>query len=120
MSAENNKETVKKRAPGRPFEKGRSGNPGGRPKKDPAVTEILARGGPAAAQFMVGLLDDPKARAADKQRAAEYILDRLMGKAAQPIQADVFKAEQPLTLGEMLTMAREVVANAGSGGDEVP
>ena len=113
MSAENNKETVKKRAPGRPFEKGRSGNPGGRPKKDPAVADALVAGGLKAAQFMVGVLDDPEAKLADRQRAAEYILDRLLGKATQPIQADVFQAATPLTLDECFAIAEEVLHEAG-------
>lgn len=89
----------------------KSGN--GRPKKDPEVAGALAAGGLKAANFMVSVLDDPEAKTADKQRAAEYILDRLLGKAAQPIVADVFKADTPLTLDEMFTIAEEVLHEAG-------
>lgn len=102
------------------FKKGQSGNPSGRPKKDPALVEILVKGGPKAAQYMLDLLENQDAKDSDRQRAAEYILDRLMGKATQPIQADMFLEDKPVTLGEMLTMAREVVANAEGGGDGVP
>lgn len=89
----------------------KSGN--GRPKKDPAVAEILSQGGVKAAQFMIGILDSPDAKDSDKQRAAEYILDRLLGKATQPIQADVFRAAQPLTLDECFAIAEEVLHEAG-------
>lgn len=94
------------------FTKGnKEGN--GRPKQDPAVKDALASGGLKAAQFMVSVLDDPEAKVADKQRAAEYILDRLLGKAAQPIVADVFKSEKPLTLDECFAIAEEVLHEAG-------
>lgn len=89
----------------------KSGN--GRPKKDPAVADALAAGGLKAAKFMVGVLDDPEAKIADRQRAAEYILDRLLGKATQPIQADVFQAATPLTLDECFAIAEEVLHEAG-------
>lgn len=110
---ENRNRTGGKAANSGQFKKGQSGNPGGRPKKDPVIAEILAKGGPAAASFMVELLNDPEAKAADKQRAAEYILDRLLGKAAQPIVADVFKSEKPLTLDECFAIAEEVLHEAG-------
>lgn len=122
MEAQNSGNTAgKKRPSGRPFAPGDDArrNKGGRPKKDPAVVEILAKGGPAAASFMVGLLNDPEAKASDKQRAAEYILDRVIGKAAQPIVADVFQSETPLTLDEMFTIAEEVL-HEQAGGSETP
>lgn len=110
MPAGNSTKSEEKRVRGRPFEKGKSGNPSGRPKKDPTVTAILTAGGKPAAEYMVELVKDPEAKAADRQRAAEYILDRLLGKATQPIQADVFQAEAPLTLNEMQEIARELIA----------
>lgn len=109
--AENSEGTTKRRrGPGRPFQAGQSGNPGGRPKKDPTVAAILTAGGKPAAEYMVALVKDPEAKPADRQRAAEYILDRLLGKALQPIQADVFQADAPLTLNEMQEIARELIA----------
>ena len=81
----------------------------GRPRRDPAVTDALASGGLKAAQFMVNVLDDPEAKAADKQRAAEYILDRLLGKAAQPILAELHETTDTMTLSEMMESIRELM-----------
>lgn len=89
-----------------------AGNKGGngRPRRDPAVTEVLASGGLRAAQYMVAVLDDPEAKAADRQRAAEYILDRLLGKAAQPILAEMHQTTgDTMTLSEMMASLRELI-----------
>lgn len=58
---------------------------------------------------MVNVLDDPEAKAADKQRAAEYILDRLLGKAAQPILAELHETTDTMTLSEMMESIRELM-----------
>jgi hypothetical protein len=67
-----------------PFAKGKSGNPGGRPK---AATDIqaLARAMTAEAIAALGLaLNDPKTRVA----AAIAILDRGYGKPLQTVQSE--------------------------------
>lgn len=71
------------------FQKGVSGNPGGRPKGNPEVKEILKAASPDAARALVELLNSDK----DSIRlaAAQDILDRTQGKAiqAQDISMDV-------------------------------
>lgn len=69
-----------------PFEKGRSGNPGGRPKEDNEVKRLARAQGAAAiarlAEWMVS--DNPKASVA----AAQALLDRGFGKPTQPLAND--------------------------------
>lgn len=68
------------------FKPGESGNPGGRPKADPQVVEILTAACPKAAQKLVELIDSTDVKLA--RVACDSILDRVLGKATQPISGD--------------------------------
>ena len=74
----------------KPFKKGQSGNPNGRPKKIPELRELLAnvlgdqKDGKTAAEAILMALRN-KAVKGDV-RAAELLLDRAYGKASQPIE----------------------------------
>lgn len=74
MSAANSTKT----APGRPFKPGQSGNPRGRPKKNPEAKEILKAAVPDAARALVELLQSKNEKI--KLQAAQAILDRTQGK----------------------------------------
>ena len=63
------------------FPKGVSGNPGGRPKMNPEVKEILKAASPDAARTLVELLNSEKESI--RLTAAQDILDRTQGKAIQ-------------------------------------
>ena len=66
-----------------PFEKGKSGNPGGRPKEVAEVRELAKKHGPAAIQRLVTLMSSDNERTA--VAACEAILNRGYGRPAQSV-----------------------------------
>lgn len=90
------------------FIKGSGGGPGRKPLA-PNLKDALLPLGDKAVSALQAILDDPEAKQGDKLRAAEIVLDRLLGKAAQPIVADVHQEEEPVTLAEMMARARELL-----------
>ena len=74
------------------FVKGQSGNPAGRPAV-PADTKELFRGSsPDAAQLLIDTMNDPTAKLELRVKCAETIIERVLGKAVQPIAAEVATA----------------------------
>lgn len=85
--AANSKKTA--RGPGKPFEKGKSGNPNGRPKMDDETKSILKAAAPDAARLMVKMMNDPNIQPKLRMQAAEVVMDRVYGKATQPIEGSM-------------------------------
>ena len=87
---------AKRRGPGKPFQPGQSGNPGGR-SKDNADVKALAREHTCAAierlSFWLGS-DNPKASVS----AATALLDRAWGRPAQAITGEDGKPFLPKVL----------------------
>ena len=86
--AENSEITARKSS-GRPFQKGVSGNPGGRPKRTKAQTDALAAIrslAPEAVKKMKQLMDDPDTPQSVIVKICETILDRTYGKAEASIR----------------------------------
>lgn len=86
--AQNSEKTAKNsgKVRGRPFQKGQSGNPGGRPKIPKDVKEMLKAAAPDAAQLLIDTINDEQVTRSLRIEAAKVLLDRVYGKAAQPIE----------------------------------
>ena len=92
--AENSFGTV--RVIGRPFQPGQSGNPGGRPRGAAAIAREVCGGSPEKlASALLGIVEDPNARARDRIAAAAELWDRGWGK---PPAYAAIEAENPLGL----------------------
>ena len=95
----------KKRGPGRPFQKGQSGNPKGRPKANPEAKEILKAATPDAARKLVELLGSRTEKIA--LAAATEILDRTMGRPETTGKVQVDMTLSPAAILEQIRGRRE-------------
>jgi hypothetical protein len=71
---------------GKPFPKGKSGNPGGRPTMDPELAAMLDEGLPEAFSTLMTVMKNPKAAANARVRAAEVWIERRLGKPTQAVE----------------------------------
>jgi hypothetical protein len=69
-----------------PWQKGRSGNPGGRVKVDPELKAIAREYTQDAIGTAVAIMRNPEARDSDRLKAAEILLDRGHGKPRQELE----------------------------------
>ena len=86
-------------ARGRPFQKGTSGNPGGRPRVLADVQELARERSPDAINTLAAIMDDQKAPPAARVAAANALLDRGCGKPTQPISQTLTKID-PSTMSD--------------------
>src|SRR4029453_17593723 len=84
---------------GRPFRKGVSGNPGGRPKVLGDVQELARQKSPEAINTLVGIMNNEKAPPAARVAAAKALLDRGYGKPTQLVAQALAKFD-PTTLSD--------------------
>ena len=87
---------------GKPFEKGTSGNPGGRPRVPKHVRDLARSHTEEALATLVTIMRDENEKGSPRARAAEAILDRAWGTPGSmsptgvegtPIQVDDPRAE---------------------------
>jgi Family of unknown function (DUF5681) len=67
---------------GKGFVPGQSGNPGGRPRGLGSLIREQTRHGEDLVSFVVSVLRDPRAKAADRLAAATWLADRGFGRPA--------------------------------------
>ena len=82
---------VSKKPRGKPFAKGQSGNPSGRPKTTPEQQDALAAIralAPSAPAVLLAIMNDERAAAAARLRAVEIVLERTYGKAEASLRVD--------------------------------
>ena len=84
---------------GRPFQKGTSGNPGGRPKSARRRAGARQRKITEAINTLAAIMDDTKAPPAARVAAANSLLDRGYGKPTQPISQTLTKID-PSTMSD--------------------
>lgn len=71
------------------FVKGNNGNPGGRPKVPDEVKAMLKAAAPDAVKLLTETMKNPKVRTDLRIRCAETVMDRVYGKAVQPIEGNM-------------------------------
>ena len=82
------------------FKAGVSGNPGGRPKEHPEVKEAARKHTKAALKTLKTIMSDRKQPGSARVAAANALLDRGYGKAAQHISADVSHSWESVAASE--------------------
>src|SRR6476660_7513960 len=97
---------------GKPFKKGQSGNPGGRPKVIAEVKELARAHTGKAIETLVSIMTNTKAAPAARVSAANALLDRGYGKPPQHITGDV-AASYVARLPEPAKSAEEWIASLG-------
>jgi hypothetical protein len=83
--AENSGRTARPRGPGRPFTKGVSGNPGGRPRELADVKALAREHTTEAIETLVTLMREGRTDTA-RAAAASELLSRAWGKATTPLE----------------------------------
>lgn len=83
-------DSSKKTARGKPFEAGKSGNPGGRKSMPENYKEAFSKMSELAITTLTAILDgsDKDAKASDRIKASEIAFDRHLGKAIQQVNVD--------------------------------
>jgi hypothetical protein len=102
-----------------PWQRGQSGNPGGRVKADPELKTIAREYTSDAIETAVAIMRNPEARDSDRLKAAEILLDRGHGKPRQELEhtgndrKDLFPSEADPS---KVALALLNILNGGRGG----
>jgi hypothetical protein len=104
----------------RPFKKGQSGNPRGRPKVDFTIQELARAHCPKAINHLAAILENPKSSPAAQVSAAIALLDRGYGKPPQFTTGDemALKRAIEMTDDELATSIEAAKRKLGIGETE--
>ena len=98
-----------------PFEKGKSGNPGGRPKVVGEVQVLARKYAPEAIETLRGIMENIKAPPAARITAAVAILDRGYGRPHQTSErVTVQKPVSEMSDEELIARIREFDEDGGT------
>lgn len=95
---------------GRPWQKGVSGNPGGRSKTTKQLAKLAREYTDEALATVVSIMRDEGNKPIDRLRAADIILDRGYGKAKQKIELEDAALAGPV----LADVVAELVSDPGA------
>ena len=95
----------------------RGGRQKGTPNRWTDVRQAFASEGPAAVDFIVGIMNNKGEPTETRLKAAKEVLDRGFGKAAQPLRADRGASSYDITklTDEQLRLGYELARAASTG-----
>lgn len=105
--AENNGKAAKQKGKGKPFAKGISGNPGGRPALTADELDLRAAARLKAPEALITIIElmTNSQNDAVRLKAAEVVLDRGYGKATQTVEMNVKRTANELSDAELHAIA---------------
>ena len=106
--------------PGRPstrgsFQKGQSGNPGGRPKALVTVRDLARAQTEAAIETLVAIMADTEASASARVATASAILDRGWGKPTVQVETSVQRDIRTMTDVELIAIIQASQGQEAAG-----
>ncbi len=99
----------------RPWKKGQSGNPGGRPKRSEEFVEECRTLADQARNTLVEVMSDPKALAVARVNAAKILIERGYGQASQDMKLNVKSSIDDYTDTELAAIAAAASGDSSKG-----